>query len=74
MGDDHRRTQQILANLVRHPNAGGVLVLGLGCENNNIAEFQKVLGDWDPNRVKFLEAQSVEDEVTVGVITSGGNG
>lgn len=67
MGEDHRRTQQILANLVRHPNAGGVLVLGLGCENNHIAAFQSVLGEWDPERVKFLDAQSVEDEVATGV-------
>jgi altronate hydrolase len=67
MGEDHLQTQQILANLVRHPNAGGVLVLGLGCENNNIAEFQKVLGEWDSARVKFVDAQSVDDEVEAGV-------
>ena len=67
MGEDHLQTQRMLANLVRHPNAGGVLVLGLGCENNNIGEFQKILGDWDPARVKFVEAQSVEDEVSFGV-------
>ncbi len=67
MGDDHLQTQQILANIVRHPNAGGVLVLGLGCENNNIAEFQQVLGEWDPERVVFIEAQSVEDEIEAGV-------
>lgn len=67
MGDDHLQTQKILANLVRHPNAGGVLILGLGCENNNIGEFQKVLGEWDPRRVKFIEAQNVGDEVTEGV-------
>lgn len=67
MGNDQLQTQQILANLVHHPNAGGVLVLGLGCENNNISEFQKILGTWDPDRVKFLDAQSVEDEVAVGV-------
>ena len=67
MGEDHLQTQQILANIVRHPNAGGVLILGLGCENNNIAEFQKILGEWDPDRVKFIEAQNVEDEITAGV-------
>jgi len=67
MGDDQLQTQQILANLVRHPNAGGVLILGLGCENNNIAEFKKILGEWDPDRVKFVESQSVDDEITAGV-------
>ncbi|MCX7781282.1 MAG: altronate dehydratase family protein [Negativicutes bacterium] len=67
MGEDHATTQRILANLVNHPNAGAVLVLGLGCENNHIAEFKKVLGSWDDNRVKFLEAQSVADEIEAGV-------
>lgn len=67
MGEDHLTTQHILANLVAHPNAGAVLVLGLGCENNNIAEFKKVLGEYNPDRVKFLEAQSVEDEIDEGV-------
>ena len=67
MGDDQLQTQNILANLVRHPNAGGVLILGLGCENNNIGEFQKILGEWDPQRVKFIEAQSAQDEVADGV-------
>lgn len=67
MGEDHLQTQEILANLVRHPNAGGVLVLGLGCENNNIAAFQKVLGEWDANRVRFINSQSVDDEITAGV-------
>jgi len=67
MGEDQLQTQQLLANIVRHPNAGGVLVLGLGCENNNIAEFQKILGEWDPARVKFIESQSVDDEIAAGV-------
>ncbi|MHC1758877.1 MAG: UxaA family hydrolase [Negativicutes bacterium] len=67
MGEDHRQTQEILANIVRHPNAGGVLVLGLGCENNHIEAFQKGLGEWDPERVKFIDSQSVDDEITAGV-------
>ena len=49
LGDDQKTTQLILKGLVNHPNAGGVLVLGLGCENNNITEFKKVLGEWDEN-------------------------
>jgi altronate hydrolase len=67
LGRDHLNTQKILADLVSHPNAGGVLVLGLGCENNNIPEFKKVLGGYDPERVKFLVAQEVEDEIEAGV-------
>ncbi len=67
LGQDHLSTQTILANLVKHPNAGGVLVLGLGCENNNIDEFKKVLGPYNPDRVKFLAAQEVEDEIQAGV-------
>ncbi len=67
LGDDHKTTQLILRGLVNHPNAGGVLVLGLGCENNNIEEFKKVLGEYNPNRVKFLNTQDVEDEIEEGV-------
>ena len=47
MGDDQNNTRQILADLVNHPNAGGVLVLGLGCENSNIDELKKFIGDYD---------------------------
>ena len=67
LGDDHMVTQQILKGLVEHPNAGGVLVLGLGCENNNIGTFKKVLGDVNEKRVKFLNVQDVEDEIEEGV-------
>lgn len=67
LGQDHLNTQKILADLVNHPNAGAVLVLGLGCENNNINEFKKVLGDYNPDRVKFLVAQEVNDEIEAGV-------
>lgn len=62
LGDDLLNTQKILAGLVHHPNAGGVLVLGLGCENNNIDEFKKILRHYDERRVKFLAVQEVEDE------------
>jgi altronate hydrolase len=53
--------------LVKHPNAAGVLVLGLGCENNNIEEFKKVLGRYNEKRVRFLNVQDVEDEIEEGV-------
>lgn len=67
LGDDHVTTQKILADLVNHPNAAGVLVLSLGCENNNVHEFKKVLGRYDENRVKFLITQDVADEDADGL-------
>lgn len=67
LGDDHLVTQQILKGLIMHPNAGGVLVLGLGCENNNITTFREMLGPVNENRVKFLIAQDCEDELAEGV-------
>ena len=68
MGDDQNNTRQILADLVNHPNAGGVLVLGLGCENSSIGELKKLLGNWDPERTAFLECQSVPDELEAGKV------
>ncbi len=67
LGDDQTITQKILKGMVNHPNAGGVLVLGLGCENNNIDVFKSVLGTWDEDRVKFLNAQDFDDEITEGI-------
>ncbi len=67
LGGDHKTTQLILRGLVNHPNCAGVLVLGLGCENNNIGEFKKVLGEYNPKRVKFLNAQDYDDEIEEGV-------
>lgn len=67
LGDDHRMTRSILMDAVNHPNAGGVLVFGLGCENNIVAEFRSMLGDYDENRVKFLVAQEVGNEVDAGL-------
>jgi altronate hydrolase len=66
LGEDHANTQKALAALIKHPNAGGVLVLGLGCENNQIALLKEVMGEWDDSRIKFLIAQEVEDEVETG--------
>jgi altronate hydrolase len=67
LGDDLRATQKVLAGLVCHPNAGAVLVLGLGCENNAIRLFAETLGGYDPARVRFLNAQDVDDEVEEGL-------
>lgn len=67
LGDDNKITQLILKGLIKHPNAGGVLVLGLGCENNNIAEMKKVMGDYDAQRIRFLNIQDVENEMEEGI-------
>ncbi len=67
LGDDHENTRKILRNMVLHPNAGGVLVVGLGCENNQPATFREFLGDYDTERVRFLVCQEVADEEEVGM-------
>lgn len=67
LGDDQATTQLILKGLVNHPNAAGVLVLGLGCENNNIGVFKGILGDINEKRVKFLNTQDYPDEISEGV-------
>lgn len=67
LGDDLLVTQKILCNLIKHPNAGGALVLGLGCENNNIEELKKILGEYDGDRIKFLNCQDFDDEIAEGV-------
>lgn len=67
LGDDLKITQLTLRGLALHPNAAGVLVLGLGCENNHIAAFQTILGDYDPERILFLNAQDTQDEVAEGI-------
>ena len=67
LGEDQTVTQLILRGIVNHPNAAGVLVLGLGCENNNIEAFRSVLGEYDDERVKFLNCQDCEDELAEGL-------
>ena len=66
MGDDHAQTRKLLAALCRHPNAGAVLVLSLGCENLTQEQFKAELGEWDDRRVKFLVCQQHEDEMAEG--------
>ena len=66
-GDDQEHTRTILADLVNHPNAGGVLVLGLGCENSNIDVLKPYIGNYDPDRVKFLVCQQSDDEMEEGL-------
>lgn len=67
LGGDHVNTQKALADVINHPNAGGVFVMGLGCENNQIDQLKTFIGDYDESRVKFLVAQDVEDEVEAGL-------
>ena len=65
-GADHAQTRKLLAALTRHPNAGAVLVLSLGCENLTHEQFLEELGPYDEDRVKFLTCQQVEDELEAG--------
>ena len=63
MGNDQENYRRILADLVHHPNAGGVLVLSLGCENNTLSSFKEILGEVDEDRIRFLICQESEDEI-----------
>ncbi|MFW5973704.1 MAG: UxaA family hydrolase, partial [Bacteroidota bacterium] len=67
LGDDLTNTQRILASLIRHPNAGGVLVLGLGCENNRMETLLEMAGDVDRERIRYFSSQLVLDEVEEGL-------
>ena len=67
LGDDHLNTVKILSGLAHHPNAGGVLVVGLGCENNTMKSFKLALGEVNPDRFRFLIVQEVEDEMETGL-------
>lgn len=66
LGDDQLHTQRILSGLIHNPNAGAVLVVGLGCENNQISLLKDVIGDYNPSRVKFMVCQEVADELVMG--------
>ncbi len=66
LGEDHANTRRILSGLVHHPNAGGVLVIGLGCENNTMDSFRELLGPVDEERVKFMVCQEEKDELEKG--------
>lgn len=66
LGDDLLNTQRILAGLARHPNAGGVLLIGLGCENNTMASLRRQIGDDSAGRYRFMVSQDVGDELAAG--------
>ncbi|MCC8073588.1 MAG: altronate dehydratase family protein [Clostridiales bacterium] len=71
LGDDQENTRKILSALINHPNAGGVLVVSLGCENTNVKTIKKYLGNIDENRVKFLVTQDCNDEIEEGMALLG---
>ena len=66
LGDDQENTRKILAALANHPNAGGVLIVSLGCENTNAEIFKKYLGEYNKKRIKFLVTQDCENELEKG--------
>ena len=67
LGPDHENTRTILADMVHHPNAGGVLVVSLGCENNQLDAFRELVGPVDESRVRMYATQKVSDEVEYGL-------
>lgn len=67
LGDDLETTRVLLQNMAKHPNAGGVLVVGLGCENNQVSAFRNGVKSVPEERLKFLVSQHVEDEVQAGL-------
>ena len=67
LGDDHQNTRTILADMVHHPNAGGVLVVSLGCENNQLDAFRELVGPVDEQRVRMFVCQTVDDEIEYGL-------
>ena len=67
LGDDHENTRRVLADMVHHPNAGGVLVVSLGCENNQLDAFKELVGPVDESRVRMFVCQKVGDEVEYGL-------
>lgn len=67
LGDDHENTRKVLRDMCHHPNAGGILVVGLGCENNQPDAFREFLGDYDTERVRFMVTQKVSDEHEEGM-------
>lgn len=65
LGGDHENTRKVLADMVHHPNAGGVLIVSLGCENNQLEPFMELVGEVDPSRVKTIKVQEVEGDENV---------
>ena len=67
LGDDAENTAKCLAALCKHPNTGGALLVSLGCENNNLDNMSRFLGDYDTHRIRTLNMQECNDEIADGV-------
>jgi altronate hydrolase len=67
LGEDHENTRKVLRDMALHPNAGGVLIVGLGCENNQIGAFREWMGEFDTERIRFMETQQTGDELEAGM-------
>ncbi len=67
LGDDLAHTRKVLASLIVHPNAGGVLVVGLGCESNQLSKLLAEAGGYDESRVRAFSAQASDDEIEDGL-------
>lgn len=67
LGGDLATTQKVLTGLIKHPNTAGVLVIGLGCENNRMEDMKALIGDLDDERIRFLSVQECEDEIAEGM-------
>ena len=67
LGGDHENTRTVLSDMVHHPNAGGVLVVSLGCENNQLDAFRELVGPVDETRVKMFKTQAIKDEIEYGL-------
>ncbi len=68
LSDDHENTRKVLRDMTLHPNAGAVLIVGLGCENNQPDKFMEMLGDFDTERIRLMVTQRVEgDETETGM-------
>ncbi|MBO4476619.1 MAG: altronate dehydratase [Bacteroidales bacterium] len=67
LGPDHENTRTVLSDMVHHPNAGGVLVVSLGCENNQLDAFRELVGPVDDSRVRMFATQKVGDEIEYGL-------
>jgi len=63
LGDDLNNTKTILADLCKHPNAGAVLCVGLGCENLTLDLFKQELGGDYKDKISFLVCQNEENEI-----------
>ena len=67
LGGDLDRTRNLIATLASHQNAGGVLILGLGCESNQLGSLLKEIPEAAKSRVRSFAAQQTSDETEEGL-------